>query len=76
MSTRAEQIVLEFCNAWGDGATARPDVDKIIDMLAEDGEWQLWVPAGPVFKGRAALRAEMRCNQDSVRRQQRGYRAD
>jgi len=59
MSTRAEQIVLEFCNAWGDGATARPDIDKIIDMLAEDGEWQLWVPAGPVFKGRAALRAEI-----------------
>jgi limonene-1,2-epoxide hydrolase len=28
-------------------------------MLAEDGEWQLWVPAGPVFKGRAALRAEI-----------------
>jgi limonene-1,2-epoxide hydrolase len=59
MSTNAEQIVLEFCNAWGDGATPRPDVDKIIDMLAEDGEWQLWVPAGPVFKGRAALRAEI-----------------
>jgi len=59
MSTNAEQIVLEFCNAWGDGATARPDIDKIIDMFAEDAEWQLWVPAGPVFKGRAALRAEI-----------------
>jgi limonene-1,2-epoxide hydrolase len=59
MSTKAEQIVLEFCNAWGDGATARPDIDKIIAMFAEDAEWQLWVPAGPVFTGRAALRAEI-----------------
>jgi limonene-1,2-epoxide hydrolase len=59
MSQDVENIVVEFCNAWGDGATARPDVNKIIGMFAEDGVWQLWVPAGPVFKGRAALRAEI-----------------
>jgi limonene-1,2-epoxide hydrolase len=59
MSTKEERIVLEFCDAWGDGATARPDVDKIIGMFAEDGEWQLWVPAGPTIKGRAALCAEI-----------------
>jgi limonene-1,2-epoxide hydrolase len=59
MSTKEEQVIREFCDAWGDGATARPDVEKIIEMFAEDGEWQLWVPAGPTFKGRAALRAEI-----------------
>jgi hypothetical protein len=31
MSSKEERIVLEFCSAWGDGATAKPDVDKIID---------------------------------------------
>jgi limonene-1,2-epoxide hydrolase len=59
MPQKEEQIVVEFCNAWGDGATARPDVNKIISMFAEDGVWQLWVPAGPTFKGRAALRSEI-----------------
>jgi limonene-1,2-epoxide hydrolase len=59
MPQNAQQIVVEFCNAWGDGAIARPDVNKIIGMFAEDGVWQLWVPAGPVFKGRAALRSEI-----------------
>jgi limonene-1,2-epoxide hydrolase len=56
---KEELIVREFCDAWGDGATARPDVNKIISMFAEDGVWQLWVPAGPTFKGRAALRSEI-----------------
>src|SRR5882757_4551520 len=59
MPQKEEQIVVEFCNAWGDGATARPDVNKIISMFAEDGVWQLWVPAGPTFKGRDALRSEI-----------------
>jgi limonene-1,2-epoxide hydrolase len=59
MSHKEEQIVLEFCNAWGDGATARPDVNKIIGMFAEDGVWQLWVPGGPTIQGRDALRSEI-----------------
>jgi limonene-1,2-epoxide hydrolase len=59
MAEKEERIVVEFCDAWGDGATARPDVDKIIDMFAPDGEWQLWVPAGPTIKGRKALRVEI-----------------
>ena len=59
MSEKEERIVVEFCQAWGDGDTARPDIDKIIGMFAEHGEWQLWIPAGPTFKGRAALRAEI-----------------
>ena len=49
MPQKEQQIVLEFCNAWGDGATARPDVNKIISMFAEDGVWQLWVPGGPTI---------------------------
>jgi limonene-1,2-epoxide hydrolase len=59
MSNKEEQIVLEFCAAWGDGVAAPPDIDKIISMFAEDGEWQLWVPGGPTIKGRAALRSEI-----------------
>jgi limonene-1,2-epoxide hydrolase len=59
MPQKEQQIVVEFCNAWGDGATARPDVNKIISMFAEDGVWQLWVPGGPVIKGRASLRSEI-----------------
>ena len=59
MPQKEQQIVLEFCNAWGDGATARPDVNKIISMFAEDGVWQLWVPGGPTIKGREALRSEI-----------------
>jgi limonene-1,2-epoxide hydrolase len=59
MAEKEERIVREFCNAWGDGATAKPDVDKIISIFAEEGEWQLWVPAGPIIKGRGALRAEI-----------------
>src|SRR3546814_8002545 len=28
-------------------------------MMAEDAEWQLWVPGGPVVKGKQALREEI-----------------
>jgi limonene-1,2-epoxide hydrolase len=56
---KEELIVREFCDAWGDGTTARPDVNRIIGMFAEEGVWQLWVPGGPTVKGRAALRAEI-----------------
>src|SRR5277367_6088982 len=59
MPQNPEQVVIEFCNAWGDGATARPDVNKIIGMFAPDGVWQLWVPSGPVIRGHAALRSEI-----------------
>lgn len=59
MRNKSEQIVRAFCDAWGDGKTEKPDVDAIIDMFAEDGEWHLWVPGGPLIKGRPALRAEI-----------------
>ena len=59
MPKTAEQIVREFCDAWGDGKTRTPKIDLIIEMFAEDGEWRLWLPGGPVIKGRAALRAEI-----------------
>jgi limonene-1,2-epoxide hydrolase len=55
-----ERFIQEFCEAWGDGTSqTRPDVDKILSMLAEDAEWQLWVPGGPIIRGRAALREEI-----------------
>jgi limonene-1,2-epoxide hydrolase len=58
--TAEQQLVEDFCDAWGDGSDAsRPDVDQIVNMLAEDAEWQLWSPGGPTIRGRDALRAEI-----------------
>ena len=60
MGQRQEQQIRSFCDAWGDGtASSRPDVEKILAMMAEDAVWQLWVPGGPTIKGRAALRSEI-----------------
>lgn len=60
MGVKQENLVREFCAAWGDGSdTSRPDVEKILSMMSEDAEWQLWVPGGPVIKGKAALREEI-----------------
>lgn len=60
MGLQQEQLVREFCAAWGDGSDAsRPDLDKILSMMSDDAEWQLWVPGGPVVKGKAALREEI-----------------
>jgi len=57
---KEQAFVEDFCNAWGDGtATSRPDVDRIISMMATDAEWRLWVPGGPLVQGRDALRAEI-----------------
>ena len=45
-----EKFVEEFCDAWGDGSFERkPDVEKILSMMSEDAEWQLWVPGGPII---------------------------
>lgn len=60
MGIRQEEFIREFCAAWGDGsAESRPQVDKIVAMMAEDAVWQLWVPGGPEIRGRAALRREI-----------------
>lgn len=60
MGLRQEEIIREFCTAWGDGtATSRPQLDTILNMMSEDAVWQLWVPGGPVIRGRAALRDEI-----------------
>ena len=61
MGLHQETFIRDFCQAWGDGtATSRPQVDKILSMLAEDAIWQLWVPGGPVIRGREALEREIR----------------
>jgi limonene-1,2-epoxide hydrolase len=60
MGVLQEKFVAEFCAAWGDGTAERkPDVEKILSMMAEDAEWQLWVPGGPTIRGREALRQEI-----------------
>jgi limonene-1,2-epoxide hydrolase len=60
MGLAQENFIQEFCEAWGDGSLERkPDVEKILSMMSEDAEWQLWVPGGPIVRGRAALREEI-----------------
>ena len=60
MGKKQEDFVREFHAAWGDGtAETKPDVEKILSMMADDAEWQLWVPGGPVVKGKEALRKEI-----------------
>jgi limonene-1,2-epoxide hydrolase len=60
MGLTQEKFIQEFCEAWGDGSLERkPDVEKILSMMSEDAEWQLWVPGGPIVRGRAALREEI-----------------
>ncbi|MDB6061501.1 MAG: limonene,2-epoxide hydrolase [Verrucomicrobiaceae bacterium] len=60
MGIAQENFIREFCDAWGDGSdTSRPQVEKILSMMAEDAVWQLWVPGGPIIKGREALRKEI-----------------
>jgi limonene-1,2-epoxide hydrolase len=60
MAQAQEDFIREFLDAWGDGsADSRPQVDKILDMMSDDAEWQLWVPGGPVIKGKDALRKEI-----------------
>jgi limonene-1,2-epoxide hydrolase len=59
LGKKQEDFIRAFCACFGDGSyECRADVDKILSMMAEDAEWQLWVPGGPVIKGHAALRAE------------------
>lgn len=58
--TSEQRFIEDFCDAWGDGSDRRkPDVERIVSMMAPDAEWQLWVPGGPTIRGREALRAEI-----------------
>jgi limonene-1,2-epoxide hydrolase len=59
VATAEETIVAEFMDAWGDGATRDPDVEKIVSMLSDDIVWQLWVPGGPTLHGPDAIRADI-----------------
>jgi limonene-1,2-epoxide hydrolase len=61
MGLAQERFIQEFCEAWGDGSSeTKPNVEKILSMMSEDAEWQLWVPGGPIVRGHAALRDEIR----------------
>jgi limonene-1,2-epoxide hydrolase len=60
MGLAQEKFIEDFCNAWGDGSLEKkPDVEKILSMMSEDAEWQLWVPGGPIVSGKTALREEI-----------------
>jgi limonene-1,2-epoxide hydrolase len=58
MGTQQEDTIRRFLAAWGD-ETQRADVDQIVSMFAPDGQWTLYVPGGPVIRGRDALRTEI-----------------
>ena len=55
MGAEQEKLIVEFLAAWGDGETLRPDVETIAAALAEDAVWHLWMPDGPVVRGRQAI---------------------
>ena len=60
MGKKQEDFIVEFCSLWGDGSLEKkPDVERILSMMAEDAEWQLWVPGGPVYRGKQVLREEI-----------------
>ena len=59
MGQKQETIVREFLTAWGEGQRV-PDIEKIVSMFAPDGHWELYVPGGPVIRGREAIAAEIR----------------
>jgi limonene-1,2-epoxide hydrolase len=59
MGQKQEAIIREFLSAWGNGERV-PDIEKICAMFAADGHWELYVPGGPVIRGRAAIADEIR----------------
>jgi limonene-1,2-epoxide hydrolase len=60
MGIAQENFIREFCDAWGDGSLEKkPQVEKILSMMSEDAVWQLWVPGGPEYRGKKALREEI-----------------
>jgi limonene-1,2-epoxide hydrolase len=59
MGVAQEMVVSAFMAAWGDGTRAEPDVDTILSMFTEDAVWQLWVPGGPILRGRSAIKADI-----------------
>lgn len=54
MGAVQEEFIRDFLDAWGDGESD-PDSERILAAFAEDAEWQLWLPGGPVLKGREAI---------------------
>ena len=59
MGAAQEAVVREFMDAWGDGTREVPDIEKILSMFTDDATWALWVPGGPVLRGREAIRADI-----------------
>src|ERR1700743_2524426 len=57
----AQEKYLEVLFAASGGGTSdkKPDWEKSLSMMAEDAEWQLWIPGGPTIRGREALRREI-----------------
>jgi limonene-1,2-epoxide hydrolase len=59
MGAREEEIVGRFMAAWGDGTQESPDIETIMSMFSEDAVWQLWVPGGPILRGREAIEKDI-----------------
>lgn len=54
MGAVQEAFIRDFLDAWGDGESD-PDSERILAAFAEDAEWQLWLPGGPILRGREAI---------------------
>jgi limonene-1,2-epoxide hydrolase len=59
MGAAEEAVVTAFMSAWGNGTQAEPDVETILSMFTEDVVWQLWVPGGPILRGREMIKADI-----------------
>jgi limonene-1,2-epoxide hydrolase len=59
MGATQEAIITTFMGLWGDGTVEEPDVEAIVTMFTEDAVWQLWVPGGPILRGRDAIRRDI-----------------
>jgi limonene-1,2-epoxide hydrolase len=50
----SEEIIRRFLDLWGDGEIEIPDFAPLEAMIAEDIVWHLWMPDGPIVRGREA----------------------
>ena len=58
MGQAQERLLEDFCAAWGDGTSERkPDVERILSMMTEDAEWQLWMPGSNTSEVLSLVRA-------------------
>lgn len=56
---RPEAVVRAFCAAWGEGELEAPNKEQLLSLVDDQAVWQVWVPNGPVVRGKAAIAEEI-----------------